>query len=281
MNRYEIKIIEAARKIDSLEKEFLTLKDESKRLSNKNELKEYTKRLWLIGSEAFDIRNEIIAEYPNITNLQINDPSVKKILEKIRSNDTFDSISFFQKWSEALEEETGERFDFPINFEQYLEAKFDDWYDEFHQRFHLISYYQSIIEIGPIISSSKIPPEAQSYFDEIREAYAVRLDASAVALCRAVMEMCLFDKLKKKGFFKNKKVVPLDIVRQDNLSYLIRTAKNEKLLDKATKELADQIRISANQILHPKKTNGQLVSATMGTFQLITDTVKVIEKLYS
>ena len=281
MNPNEIKIIEAARKIDSLEKDYLKLRYETKAPKTKDGFQEYTKRLWLIGSEAFDIRNEIIAEYPNITNLQINDPSVKNTLEKIRSNDTFYSIWFYQKWSEVLEEETGERFDFAINFKQYLEAKFDDWYDEFHQRFHLTSYYQSIIEIGPIISSSKIPPVAQSYFDEIREAYAVRLDASAVALCRAVMEMCLFDKLKKKGVIKNKKVVPLDIVRQDNLSYLIRTAKNEKLLDNATKELADQIRISANHILHPKNRNGQQVSTTMGTFQLITDTVKVIEKLYS
>jgi len=69
MNSYEIKIIESARKLDHLEKEYLRLMYESPTPTDKDELWDYTNELWTIGSKAFDTRNSIVADYPDITNL--------------------------------------------------------------------------------------------------------------------------------------------------------------------------------------------------------------------
>jgi hypothetical protein len=281
MNPFERKIIESTRKLESLEKEYLRLMYESSKPTNNDELWEYANNLWTIGSDAFNIRNEMISEYPNITNLQVYDASVKETLNKIRNNETFYSINFYQKWSKEFEERSGKRFDFVINYRQFLEAKYDDWYDDFYQRFHLTSYYKSIIEIGPIISSSHIPTKALSYFHEIREAYAVDLEYSAIALCRSVMEMCLFDKLQKKGIFKKSKVIQLDAEREDKLHHLIRMAREKKLLDNSTRDMADEIRKYTNQILHPKKNKNKRSNNKLISFKIVSNTVKVIEKLYS
>lgn len=280
MNPYEIKIIEAARKIESLEKEYRRLMYESKTPQNKDELWEYGKKLWLIGSEAFDLKNEIVTEYPNIADLKINDPSVKNTLDKIRSNDTFYSISFYETYSEFLEEKSEKPFDFAFTFEQFLETKYDTWHDEFYQRFHLIRNYHAIIRIGPIISSSNIPGKARSYFNEIREAFALELYASCIALCRAAMEMCLFDKLQKKGYFKETKIVKFDPSREDKLYHLINLAKKENLLDYNYHDSANRIRMSANKILHPRGKSSKTASAEKGAFEIILNTIKVIEHLY-
>ena len=281
MNSYEIKIIESARKLDHLEKEYLRLMYESPTPTDKDELWDYTNELWTVGSKAFDTRNSIVADYPDITNLQVYDASVRATLDKIRGNEIFYSINFYEAWSKELEERSGKEFDFAINYRQFLEAKYDDWYDDFYQGFHLTTYYKAIIEIGPIISSTHIPPEAQSYFNEIREAYALELKYSAIALCRSVMEMCLFDKLQKKGFFKQSKVIQIDAEREDKLYHLIRMAKNERLLDDATRDIADEIRKDANQVLHPKKKKDVRSTIKLNSLKIILDTVKVIEKLYS
>ena len=281
MDLFEKKIIESARKLNSLEKKYLRLMYESPRPSDDNELSEYVKELWIIGSEAFDTRNEMISDYPYITNLQIYDSSVRETLNKIRDNETFYSIYFYEGWSKNLEDKTGENFDFAINYQQFLEANYDNWYDDFHQRYRLTNYYKAIIEIGPIISSTHIPPEAHSYFSEIREAYALDLYYSAMALCRSVMEMCLFDKLQKRGLFKQSKVIQLDAEREDKLYHLIRMAINEKLLDDTTRDLADEIRKYANQVLHPKKKKNEHSTVRFSSLKIILSTVKVIEKLYS
>ena len=281
MNLFEKKIIESARKLDSLEKQYLKLMYESPTPSDYDELWEYSKELWTIGSEAFDARNEIISDYPDITNLLIYDASVRETLNKIRSKETFYSINFYEEWSKKLQEKSDKNFDFAINFWQFLDAKNVDWQDDFYQRFHLTTYYKAIIEIGPIISSTHSPPEAQSYFSEIREAYALDLEYSAIALCRSVMEMCLFDKLQKKGFFKQSRVIQLDAEREDKLYHLIRIAKNEKLLDNTTRDIADEIRKYGNQVLHPKKKKNERSTIRLNSLKIILNTVKVIEKLYS
>ena len=281
MNTYENRILNSARKLYHLEKEYLRRSYELPTPKDKEEFFEYVNKLWELGSDAFDIKNEILSIFPEVTNLQIHDDSVRKILNKIRDKEVFYSISFFENWSKELEKQSGKNFDFAIDYIQFIETKYDDWHDDFYQRFHLTSYYKAIIEIGPIISASYIPDEAQSYFDEIRETYAIGFNYSAIALCRSVMEMCLFDKLQKNGFFKQSMIIKLNAEREDKLHYLINNAKKERILDDRTRETAHEIRIKANCILHAKKRDKQDYPNKLDTMQIITSTIRVIEKIYS
>ena len=201
MTPLEKEIYEKARKLKELEKKYLKLAYESKQPQTKNELLAYVKSIAGIGSEAFDIRNRILEMFIDSLNIQVFDDSVKETLNKIRNDEKFYSISFFEEYSKAIEERTGKSSGFATNFWQFLDAKSDEWYDEFYQRFHIIGYHQKIATIGPIISSSSIPSEAIFFFDEVREAYALELYASATALCRSILETALFDKLSRKGIF--------------------------------------------------------------------------------
>jgi hypothetical protein len=282
MTPLEKEIWENARKLKKLEKDYLKLLYEHSTPETKEDLWEYAEKLRVIGAEAFDIRNEILESFIGNLNIQVFDDSVKETLNKIRNDEQFYSISFFEEYSKSVEEKSGKSLGHAINFWQFLDAKSDEWYDDFYQRFHIIGYHQKIATIGPIISSSKIPSEAIVYFDEVRDAYALELYVSAIALCRSVLESSLYNKLKSIGLFKKSKIVQLDTEKQDKLYHLIRIAKQKKLLDYGTTDLANDIRKSANKILHPKKEQGKK-SYISGkeAFIIITNTIKVLEKLYS
>lgn len=282
MDSFEKWINESARKLDRLEKEYMKLMYESGEPTTNEELLKHVTELRNVGADAFDIRNEILVEFPHITNLKIYDSLVKNILKKIREKEKFYSINFYECYSEFVEEKSGKPFDFPINFEQFMDAKFDDWWDDFHSNYHIPSYYGEIIKIGPIISSASIPDEARSYFSEIREAYAFALYFSAIALCRALMEMCIFDKLSRKGAFQESNIVQFDTAKQDRLYHLIPLARNKGLLNDRTKNLAGRIRRSSNRILHPRKINkSELRDIKKDALEIIIGTIGVIEKLYT
>ena len=89
------------------------------------------------------------------------------------------------------------------------------------------------------------------------------------------MEMCLIDKLSKKGYYKDPNVIPF------NLPVMIDDARKAGLLDSQTKELAVKVKESAKKILHPKKGSHKSVFTEKSTFEIIVNTIKVIEKLYT
>jgi hypothetical protein len=118
------------------------------------------------------------------------------------------------------------------------------------------------------------------YFDEIKEAYAFGLSRSSITLCRALLEMALLDKLKRKGYFKNKKnkIKSIDVAKQDNLYSYINMAKSCRILISNYAKKAHQIRISANEILHLKDDDRNF--DRKGTLEIIFGTVEILEHLY-
>lgn len=269
-----------ARELERLEKSYLKLTYETTMPENFEELMSYVNDLTHIGGDAFNIRNEIASCFSDISDLTVYDPVVKNVLTKIRKKETFHSISFYENYFKEAEHKLGKKVDFPINFDHFMATMIDDWFDDFHCRYQYLSYYRELINIGPIITPAKIPPEASWYFGEIREAYALQLNTSAIALCRAVMEMCLFQKLSTKP--KLKKVVSLKNGKEVTLQDLILDAKREGLFDKRTKELADKIRRSANRILHQRNKAAETAkNMRENAFQIIVGTIEVLERLYN
>jgi len=283
MEKYEKDILEKARKLDRLEREYLKLMYEKGTPEDKQEILDYFDSLFNLGWEAFEIKNEILSEYPHITNIQIHDTVVKKVLDRIRANDTFLSISFYTNISDEINKKRKkEDPKYSTTIFDFFSDQTDELFEEFHSRHHFMSYFEDIMTIGPVISASKIPSEARYYFDEIREAYALKLYASCIALCRAMIEMCLFDKLEKRGLFRDDKfkIVSIDTAKQDKLFYFIGMARRKKILNREMEKLAHETRMSANKILHPKKKGEKQAPKRKEVLNIIFDAIKVIEHIY-
>lgn len=279
-------IIKQARKLGQLEKEFLKRNFGSGK--PESDKRDFAMELSRIAVEAFSIRNDIVSdpEYYQETTLKVP-RDVEVILKKIRENDKFYSISYYEglakEYNYLIEIlEKGEE-KVPTSLEDYL--KNSDYWQDWLNDFIPDSYYRAKIKIGPIIASfHHIPDNIQQYFNEIRETFAFGFYRSSVALCRSLVEMALYDKLSRKGIFQNRntKVVNIDIAKEDNLYRYINLAKRERILEREKAELAHNIRKSANDILHLKE-DTQKVEPTLSeenTFKTIFDTINVIECLY-
>lgn len=291
MTTSEQRITEKVRKLDQLEKEFLRFTYESKKPENETELKEFFYEQINIAGKADEIRKEILSDpaYYEKTILQVP-KDVERTLREIRKQkqDRFYTIKFLSGLAKQIEQTTEdvEEID-KRSFKNYLSALDEErWFlSDFTNEYDFIDYYYSKMKIGPIIASFHIPDYIQDYFNEIRETYALGLYRSSVALCRALLEMSLFDKLSRKGVFRdrNSKVTNMDMVKEDTLIRFIYLGKRERILNNEKKDLAHGIRKSANNILHLKGKNKKedLPLSEKDTFEIVINTIKVIEYLYS
>jgi len=107
------------------------------------------------------------------------------------------------------------------------------------------------------------------------------LDKSCISLCRDLLDMSLFDKLIKNAHY-SKKLNELKTQKErsefclkDNIDF----AKEFMLIDNELNGLAHQVRIQANKILHIKNKNKN--SREDSTLDIIKNTIKIIERLYS
>ena len=146
--------------------------------------------------------------------------------------------------------------------------------------FGIIDYYYRKLKIGPIVSSSTLPQNILSYFNEIRETYAFGQYRSSIALCRALLEMTLLDKLKKLKVFadRNSNVISIDVAKEDNLFQYIKLAKWKRILDRKMINSAHEIRMISNKILHRKDESIKPTEKT--AFKIISETVMLIETMY-
>ena len=99
MPTLEQSILEKARKLKELEREFIQHNYESKEPQGKTEQDEFLKKALEISVEAHKAKNEIQVEFLDISILQIIDPEVKEILDRIRRGDTFSSIRFYERFN--------------------------------------------------------------------------------------------------------------------------------------------------------------------------------------
>ena len=283
MTSFEDQVAIKVRKFNELEKEFITITYESKKPETKEELENFYMGAFRISSRAFKLRNEIATDFSDVLNIKIYDKEVRETLDKMRRNDKFYSIAFYESLAESWNlkaESHEEEMDASLEDYLYSYSKFDELLEEFHSWFSISAYYYKKIKIGPILSSSHVPESIKSYFGEIRNAYAFGLYKSSIALCRALLEMSLFDKLKKKGAFKEvkTKVTHIDSAKEDNLYRYIFLAKQKRVLNKINVDKAHQVRISANKILHIKDKEAKIKEKE--AFDIILNTVEVIESLY-
>jgi hypothetical protein len=282
MNESEKIILEQTRKLEKLEKEYLKYSYECKKPANKDEVEEYLSKTITIAQEAFIIKNEIQIEFSKITDLTIFDPIVLRTIDKIKNNEMFYSILFYENIAEMLNKNIknwNDKLDVSIH-DYLLSEKSDELFDEFHTWFDVCYYYSNKMRVGAIISSSHIPKKVLPYFEEIRETYAFGQLRSSIALCRALLEMILFDKLNRLKAFATRPQQPTNInpEKEGNLNIYIRLAKIRKIINNNETDIAHSIRIYCNSILHLK--DEDITPNKSDTFGTIVDTIGLIESIY-
>ena len=281
MTSYEEAILENARKLDKLEKDFLAFTYEAKRPSGEDDVTGFLAEALRIATEAFQVRNQIVADFHEVKELRIYDKNAIRILDQIRQDDRFYSISFYEALIAKINVNIDNYFDkYEVSVSDFLESKSDDLFSDFHSWFSVTGYYYDKMQIGPMITSLKVPDHVLVYFDELRETFAFGQYRSSVALCRALLEMSLYMKLKAKGAFKNRdtKVTSIDVAKEDNLNRYINMAKWEKVLDSESCGVAHEVRTAANSVLHLRDSSKQFDRKE--TMKIILDTVRVVEMLY-
>jgi len=281
VTKTEQRIIDNVHKLEALEKEFKKFNYETATPRNSDESVSFLREIIRIATEAFTTRNKILEDFKDVTELNIQDKQVLGLLDAIRRNDKLYSIAFYENIGGIINADAeNQDSKMPTSFEDALYDKFDDLFSDFHSWFDVTSYYLAQTTIGPIISSFKIPSYLLSYFSEIKETYAFGKYRASVALCRALLEMALYRKLKAKKAFRDKdtKVTSINVAREDNLNRYINMAKWEKILSRDSIDLAHQIRKTANGVLHIKDSEQQLDNKIV--VDTIFATLRIIEGLY-
>jgi hypothetical protein len=276
VDAFELAILNKPERLNKLEKDFLRHEYESPQSATEDVAEAWLEKAWEISGEAFRLQNELLVDLRETTNLVIHNALAKRTLEKVRKEETFYSTSFFKALAEMLNSSKKTRGNrIPTSVTDFPP---DDMFDEFHSGFSLTLYYLAKIKIGPIISASKIPDNLDAYFEEVKEAYAFGLYRSSVALSRAILEMSLFDKLKRAGFFKEQKVVQMQLEKEDKLSRFINEAKWQKILNSENAELAHKVREAANRVMHTREKEAKPKEEQ--PLEIIFNTIRVIEWLY-
>ena len=280
MDNTEIYFLEKIREFKKIEQEFIKFTYEVKTPGNKEESEHFMNKAIELAFDAVEKRNMILGEMHDVSDIQIYDQKAKIIIEKLRQGERFESLVFAENLASLFNKEI-DNFNEQIKTElkdYFYEDKIEELWEEFHSWFYIPDYYYRKAQIGSIITSSKLPLNIVQYFEEIKEAYAFGLDKSCISLSRALLEISLHYKLKRKGFFKSSKITNIDIAKEDPLHRYIFVAQREGLISKEAKELALEIKNKGNRVLHIKDT--QDFSVRGQALKTIKDTVSVIEYLY-
>lgn len=279
MNQLEVFFLDKLRRFKNLEKEFLKFTYETKSPADENESNAYFDKIFDLAFEALKLKNEILGEMHDVSDLQMVDMDAKMTLNQLRKNEKFHSLSCAENLASLINAKTEDIYNkVETDLRNYFIDKVEDFQNDFHSWFYIPDYYFRKAQVGAIITSSKVPKNITQYFEEIKEAFAFGLDRSVISLSRALIEIGLHDKLKKKGHFKSAKVIQFDPSREDQLSRYIYLSHQFGLLNRPLKDLAHEVRKTANNVLHIKDTEGFSVRGR--ALKTISDTVEIIEFLY-
>lgn len=280
----EMEIAEAARKFESLERDFLKYTYETSKPSTNDGFLNFFKKSLHIAEQAYQTKQQIVESFCQAIEIRVSDQIVQNVLENIRNDEPFYSITFYENMIEALKEDDSIKDSLPNALDivaDLIDKKWDSLFEDFHSWFSINNYFYAKMKIGPVISSFKVPKHLIVYFNEIRETFAFEQYRAATALCRALLEMCLYQKLNAKKAFSSrssKTVVSLHDAKEDSICKYINMARSYRLLSDNEIDTAHEIRKAANKILHVQESPSLPTEAD--TLNIIRNTVAILQRLY-
>jgi len=121
------------------------------------------------------------------------------------------------------------------------------------------------LRLEPLVVSGDLSPLVDVHLREGTRAYLFGLFNASVALCRSALEQALEDKVPKGLQTPS---------REDHLQNLIKRAELSKVLQHDFGRMADEVRRSANKVVH-----GQMCDESEGS-DILVKTRKVLRALY-
>lgn len=264
-------IINKARRLKEIEHDYKKMYFSRTWPREQQELEVYFDKVVQHCLEAFQLYKELACELSNTNNVPIQDASVRKQLREIKNINEYYSIKFIKSLLEAQHKDI---LDENIMVDNHTDALL-----EFTNNYDHVNYCYSKIIIGSIITTTSINKSIASYFSEIRETYALRLYRSCVGLCRALLEMALYEKIQNLPEMRNQSVVNIQNARQDHISNYIELALRYKIIrNRNLNDKAHAVRKFANSVLHVKGT--AVLLAQEKVLLCVRDVVEVVESIY-
>jgi hypothetical protein len=259
--------VEKCYKINELEKDFISGWDDYMEWND----------LYDIGEEVYKLYCEIKTyiskvNFENTTDYRVID-AVKKV-----NNDRFISLRFYRDETNEINKNCKKKFSCTYSdniFSNFMQCKIsiEDCYST-------IGYFEGLSEVGLIITSTKINNKAiHEYFREIKECFALGRMIPCLIICRALLEVSYFSKLKSWGLARNDEP-PSIYSKYDGLMNMISQANLHNRINKKIKDYSIEVNRSVNLILH-RKTDGPALIDKEFMLDKIRKTVEVLEFIYS
>jgi len=226
---------------------------------------------------AFNTYQKIQLLLGDYTSLQLDDPQLIDLFNKVRNGKKFHSISGYHLIYQELITDTDDSTNFSGDITDLIETMPENLDEKFHEIYSTWQYSLERIAIGPILVNDKIPNWIVKYFNEIREAFAFQLYRSCLALCRSLLEVLLFESIKDTKYYNQLKSEKRSQGRHLCLVDYTIIAYNNNLIDKETVQDIDQIREWAKTVLHKGSQKYKLNRDEV--YKYIKNTVNVVEQL--
>lgn len=273
-------LADGADRLESLNRQCIELSYERAIPRDSIALKEYFEEQFRVCHEAFTLWNDIKLHLAELSSLKISDETTKSILKEVRSGEELHVIRQHKNF-ESLLAKAEERGSEPGDIlDDYLFEKHDDLLLGFHAWFDLSKFHERKMLIGCIIVQFHNNPAIDSYYAEISDAFAFGLFKSVVVMCRALLELSLYDELSKHQLLKQTNVAQIETGRSRELGLwrLINLASTHRLVSSAGQEEAHQVRTRANTVIHLQERRDYNVTEELA-LDVIRGTTFVIEDL--
>ena len=242
------------------------------------------KKIIELITRAVSLMNEIklaLTEH-DPDSLEIENDNLRNTLRKVREGERIESVEAYETLREYLKSKSINEDASELETSDFVENYWNDLFDIYHSRFDINSYFYGKLEVGPIITSSSLPPALKDYFSELREAYAYGLYKACIALCKMILEIGFADCLSKIKEYNNASELNKIAKNKPNFEFglfeNINIASSLKIIPEDLAKKADDVRLIGNKIVHFKATNSK--EKLRNTFEVIKDTITIIEALY-
>lgn len=281
MDRISREVIEKATELARLDRECKEFSYEAPKPQSDEEFVGFLSQLIAICARAFELKNEVRLLLSELSNLNIHDPEIEKIVRDIRDDKKLYSITQYERLAYIFNKETDDFHEkWEIDAGDFILSR-PDALGDFHGMVDYVSYLTGVMRVGTLVSRRKISKAGLASFREIRESFAFGLYLSSIALCRALLETAFFETLKRKGYVspEQSKVVKIDIATESRLFRLIKDAFKMRLIDYDTKEDAFFVKDRSNTMVLHAKDEEHAITEDLA-FEVIKKTVHVVEQLY-
>lgn len=274
------KLVERIRRLDYLDRQCIELSYEHAKPTDAIALREYFLELFSLCDEAFTLWNEIKLGMAEVPSRSIPDKRIGCILEKVKHDKHLYVIRKYMSLINMLHNSGNGGFE--ESLDDYLLNRFDELFEKFHISFDYVVFYRRKAQVGCIVVPFHNNPLIDKYYAEISDAFSFGLFKSSIALCRALLELVLYDELAKRKIIKKTNMLNIETQKQEdvNLVRMINKASDLRLMSNSSKSTAHRVRKSANDVLHQTSSMEETTTEEIA-FEVIRGTTAAVEDLLS